>query len=256
MPSSSSSRDTRSSGSRWAGTPRPALHPLDAREQLHAAAVGFVEELARERPAVVLVRGHPLGGGRPPRPARADRARSASSGRRARDGSSGAPRPPSDVGRRPAERDDDLARSARGGDASRLVEGLLDLELPGELRQLLVERSEGNPFFVEELVGELVDAGVLERRRRRLGGRRGPGGLLRAGQRPGGPRRPARPASGAREVRAPGRGGRRPGVLAGAGDAARSGSEPDFDLLEERDFVRRRAGRRSRASASTRSSTP
>src|SRR5207249_4966150 len=31
------------------------LHPLDARERLHAAAVGFLEELARKRPAVNLV---------------------------------------------------------------------------------------------------------------------------------------------------------------------------------------------------------
>jgi len=33
----------------------PELHPLDAREQLHAAAVRFVEELALERPIVLLV---------------------------------------------------------------------------------------------------------------------------------------------------------------------------------------------------------
>src|SRR5206468_6981679 len=51
----------------------------------------------------------------------------------------------------------------RAEDTSRLLDELLGLELPGGLRDLLVERAEGNAFFVEELVGALVDAGVLER---------------------------------------------------------------------------------------------
>ena len=34
-------------------------------------------------------------------------------------------------------------------------------ELPDDLRELVVERADGNPFFLEELVGELVDSGVL-----------------------------------------------------------------------------------------------
>ena len=39
----------------WGLDVAPDLHPLDAREQLHTAAVAFVEELASERPAVLLV---------------------------------------------------------------------------------------------------------------------------------------------------------------------------------------------------------
>lgn len=44
-----------------------------------------------------------------------------------------------------------------------MVEEALAGALPGELRELVVARSEGNPFFIEELVGTLIDHGVLER---------------------------------------------------------------------------------------------
>src|SRR5207247_7847984 len=44
-----------------------------------------------------------------------------------------------------------------------LVDSLLGGELPGHVRALVVERAEGNPFFVEEVLGSLIDAGVLER---------------------------------------------------------------------------------------------
>jgi tetratricopeptide (TPR) repeat protein len=47
--------------------------------------------------------------------------------------------------------------------AYRLVEELLGASLPADVRQLVVERSEGNPFFVEEVLGSLIDAGVLQR---------------------------------------------------------------------------------------------
>ena len=36
--------------------------------------------------------------------------------------------------------------------------------LPEDVRDLLVQRSEGNPFFVEELIEALVDSGVLAQR--------------------------------------------------------------------------------------------
>ena len=44
-----------------------------------------------------------------------------------------------------------------------LIEELLATDLPEALHELLVERSEGNPFFVEELVGMLIDRGILAR---------------------------------------------------------------------------------------------
>ena len=48
-------------------------------------------------------------------------------------------------------------------DSGLLVGELLATDLPAPLRELLVGRSEGNPFFVEELVGMLIDRGVLAR---------------------------------------------------------------------------------------------
>jgi hypothetical protein len=45
--------------------------------------------------------------------------------------------------------------------ATRMLEEMLPAVLPEELRDLVVERADGNPFFLEELVGELADSGVL-----------------------------------------------------------------------------------------------
>src|SRR5206468_3563297 len=49
-------------------------------------------------------------------------------------------------------------------DAARMVEELIPAELPPQVRAVVLERAEGNPFFVEELVRTLIDQGVLERR--------------------------------------------------------------------------------------------
>jgi adenylate cyclase len=46
----------------------------------------------------------------------------------------------------------------------RLVESLLSMEgLPASLQTLILERARGNPFFVEELVRSLIDAGIVFR---------------------------------------------------------------------------------------------
>jgi class 3 adenylate cyclase/tetratricopeptide (TPR) repeat protein len=42
-----------------------------------------------------------------------------------------------------------------------MLDELLSGGLPDQLRTLVVERAEGNPFFVEELVGMLIDRGML-----------------------------------------------------------------------------------------------
>ena len=47
-------------------------------------------------------------------------------------------------------------------DAERVVDGVAR-GLPSTLRELIVSRAEGNPFFVEEFVAMLVDQGLLER---------------------------------------------------------------------------------------------
>jgi predicted ATPase/class 3 adenylate cyclase len=46
--------------------------------------------------------------------------------------------------------------------SAELVENLLQIEnLPEETRALILEKAEGNPFFVEELLRALIDAGLL-----------------------------------------------------------------------------------------------
>jgi class 3 adenylate cyclase len=49
-------------------------------------------------------------------------------------------------------------------DSLRMLDELLAGALPPELRELVVERAEGNPFFVEELLGVLIDKGLLTQR--------------------------------------------------------------------------------------------
>ena len=140
------------------------LHPLAARDRLHEAWVGFLEELAADAPAVVLiedlhwaedeladllervlreVRG-PLFLIGTARPELLDR------------------RPAWGGGRRNASLLwlEPLTES----DAGRMLDEVLAADLPPELRELIVGRAEGNPFFVEELIGSLLDRGVLERR--------------------------------------------------------------------------------------------
>ena len=48
-------------------------------------------------------------------------------------------------------------------DSDSMVERLLNAEPPPALERLVVERADGNPFFVEELLGALIDRGVLRR---------------------------------------------------------------------------------------------
>jgi class 3 adenylate cyclase/tetratricopeptide (TPR) repeat protein len=49
-------------------------------------------------------------------------------------------------------------------DSVRLLDELLAGGLPDRLRDVVVERAEGNPFFVEEVLGTLIDRGLLRRR--------------------------------------------------------------------------------------------
>jgi class 3 adenylate cyclase len=139
------------------------LHPLVARDSLHEAWVDFLHELAAERPVVVLV--EDLNWGEEPlldllerlarevqgpllliataRPELLERRPAWSGGRRNA----------SVLWLEPLSHDD----------AARLVDEELALALPERLRALVVERSEGNPFYVEELLGTLIDQGVLAR---------------------------------------------------------------------------------------------
>jgi len=48
-------------------------------------------------------------------------------------------------------------------EAVRMLDELLGGTLPAGLREVVVQRAEGNPFFVEELLGTLIDSQLLER---------------------------------------------------------------------------------------------
>ena len=49
-------------------------------------------------------------------------------------------------------------------EAEQLIGALLGSDCPGPICELVAERAEGNPFFVEELIATLADRGVLARR--------------------------------------------------------------------------------------------
>jgi class 3 adenylate cyclase/tetratricopeptide (TPR) repeat protein len=48
-------------------------------------------------------------------------------------------------------------------DAGDMVSELLGGGLPGAARDLVIDRAEGNPFFIEELLATLIDRGILAR---------------------------------------------------------------------------------------------
>jgi len=51
-----------------------------------------------------------------------------------------------------------------GADSSQLIDNLLDIEnMPVRLRELMVEKADGNPFFLEEVIRTLIDTGAVAR---------------------------------------------------------------------------------------------
>src|SRR5215211_4043489 len=143
--------------------PGEEMHPLAARERLHEAWVEFLTELAGERAAVVLV--EDLHWAEEPLLDVLERL--------ARDVHApllllGTARPEL-LERLPAwgggRRNASLLwlEPLSSEDSARLVDEELAGALPERLRTLVVERAEGNPFFAEELIGTLVDRGLLER---------------------------------------------------------------------------------------------
>lgn len=138
------------------------LHPLDARERLHEATVRLLEDIAAPGPAAVLLEDlhwaeadlldlveRIAGEARAPllllataRPELFER------------------RPGWAAGRRNATAIwlDPLSIM----DVTRLLDEIVPSTLPESLRTRVVDRAGGNPFFLEELVGTLADAGLLD----------------------------------------------------------------------------------------------
>ena len=206
-PPAAPGRARRSSVSRFGLDAARDLHPLAARERLHEAWVEFLDG-ARDRAAGRRAdRGPALGRGAAPRSARADRPRRARPAARARHRPTGAAGPTGRPGAAGAgtRRCSGSSRSS-SEDASRAARAAAPAEGAGGLRELLVERAEGNPFFLEELV-----SASARRRRSRRGQRRIPDSVQAAA------RGAHRSAPTRREGRAPGRVGDR---------ARRSGAAP------------------------------
>jgi len=218
------------------------LHPLAARERLHDSWSEFLDELVRERPTIVLIEDihwaendlcdlletlvgqvdGPLLLLATARPELFER----------RPGWAGAR----------SNRSHLLLDALPPATAGQLLDKLVGVELPASLRDAVVERAEGNPFFVEELLATLIDRGVLERRN---------GGWTCA-ELPEGFEVPdtvqavlaARidllPAAEKAALQAASVIGRV--FWTGPVYELLEGAAPDFDLLVERDFVRRRSG--------------
>jgi class 3 adenylate cyclase len=138
------------------------LHPLAAQDRLHAAWITFASDLTAERPLVMLIEDVHW----------AEQPLLDLIERLGRDVDGpllllATARPDFVAGRTGwGSRVDSetmwlepLPAEAAGS----LVDSLLTTKLPAGVRELIVERAEGNPFFVEEVLESLIDAGILER---------------------------------------------------------------------------------------------
>ena len=217
------------------------LHPLAAREKLHDAWLEFLQNLVAERPVVVLI--EDLHWAEDPLLDLLERTRREVQG------------PLLIVGTARPELLD--SRPSWGGgmrnasllwlqpltedEAGRLLDDALAEALPLELRNLVVKRAEGNPLFVEELIGTLIDRGNLERVGESWRATR----LQRSLDIPDS----VQAVLAARIDLLP---ALEKAALQAAAVVGRTfwvgpvrelvGGEPDFGLLEERDFIRRRQG--------------
>ena len=135
----------------------PDLHPLAARDRLREAWVAFVEELVAEHPAVVLVEDLHWADD-----ALLELLEAALDDVRGPLLLLATARPEFVYGRGHGETV--LLEVLSESDASRMIDELIPAVLPASVRAVVVERAEGNPFFVEELVRTLIDQGVLARR--------------------------------------------------------------------------------------------
>ena len=212
------------------------LHPLAARERLHDSWAEFLQVLAAERPTVVLIEDVHW--------AEDDLLDLLDSLVAQVEGPLLvlATARPELLERRAAWHRWALPLEAlRETTAGELLDGLVGVELPPQLRTAIVDRAEGNPFFVEELLATLIDRKVLQRQN---------GGWTCADL-PEGFEIPdtVQAVLAARIDLLP------PAEKAALQAAAvigrvfwtgpvyeLVGGAPDFDLLAERDFVRRRAG--------------
>jgi class 3 adenylate cyclase len=137
------------------------LHPLAARDRLHAGWVEFIEELVADRPAVVLI--EDIHWAEVPLLDLLDRLLRDMHGPMLLIASTRPElfdlRPAWGGARRDASTIELEPLPAEA--ASRMLSELLAEELPGHVSAMIVRQAEGNPFFVEEVLESLIDQGVL-----------------------------------------------------------------------------------------------
>jgi hypothetical protein len=140
--------------------PPEGMHPLTVRDRLQTAWVGFLQELTSERPVVVLVEDLHWAGDELCDLLAMLAERVAGplllvvTGR------------PELLDQRPEwPAGGSLVRleALPATEAEQLVGALLGNDCPAPIRELVAERAEGNPFFVEELIATLAGRGVLTR---------------------------------------------------------------------------------------------
>jgi class 3 adenylate cyclase len=218
------------------------LHPLAVRDRLHASWVDFMETVAAKRPLVVLV--EDIHWAEPALLDLLDRLLTDVRGPLLLIATARPElfdlRPAWGGARRDAST---LELEALSSDAAVGMLGqLLAGELPDQVSQMVVRQAEGNPFFVEELVGSLIDQGLLTRANGGWSISELPAGFTvpdsvqavlaaRIDHLPPAEKAALQAASVIGRV-----------FWTGPVYELLPGLEPDFRILEDRDFVRRRAG--------------
>jgi class 3 adenylate cyclase/tetratricopeptide (TPR) repeat protein len=218
------------------------LHPLVARERLHEAWVAFVEELAMDRPTVILVEDLHWAEDdlldlleRLLRAVRAPLLLVATARPELlhhRPGWGGARRAATTIELEPLSAED----------AGLMLDRLVASGLPAQVRQLVIDPAEGNPFFVEELLGNYIDRGLLVRVDGRWVARELPAGFVLPDtvQAVVASRIDLLAADDKSALQAASVVGR--AFWPGAIYELVGGAAPNFHVLEERDFIRRRTG--------------
>jgi hypothetical protein len=218
--------------------PPDGLHPREARERLHEAWIALLEEICSGGPATVVVEdlhwaepallellGRAARDVRGPlllvttaRPELLDRA------------------PDWGVARGSVSR---LWLEPLSADEAKRMLAEVAGDLPAAVRDLVLKRAEGNPFFVEEVLGSLIDQGVLRKEGGAWTAARVPATLEVADSVQGviGARIDLLPPAEKSALQAAAVVGR--SFWEGAVRALVGTPEADLRLLEERDFVRR-----------------
>jgi class 3 adenylate cyclase len=144
------------------GLPPPeGMHPLTVRDRLQTSWVGFLQELTRQEPVAVLVEDLHWAGDE-----LCDLLQMLA-GRVAGPVLLVVTARPELMDQRPRWPAGELLvrlGALPAAEAEQLAGALLGSDCPAPIRELVAERAEGNPFFVEELIATLASRGVLARR--------------------------------------------------------------------------------------------